>query len=195
MSDPRPEVIDEPERIRALAHPLRLRLLDLLAEQGELTASQCAESTGESVASCSFHLRMLEKYGFIERAEPRGREKPWRRARKGGFQTDVDPDVIGSVAASAELALLAFRNRSLGVQSAFARLTDEDHEWVEATQLADMSFWATAEEAADLGARFGELLEPLRNREDPASRPPGSRRVHAMLTIHSDRPRDTRNPS
>ena len=33
---------------------------------------------GESVASCSYHLRILAKYGFIRPADSRtGREKPW----------------------------------------------------------------------------------------------------------------------
>ena len=57
--------ISEPERVRALAHPLRLALLDFLEDGGEATATRCAEATGESVASCSFHLRILAKYGFM----------------------------------------------------------------------------------------------------------------------------------
>ena len=70
--------ITDPQRIRALTHPLRLELMDVLAEEGAATATRCAELTGESVASCSFHLRMLAKYGYIEPAERTGREKPWR---------------------------------------------------------------------------------------------------------------------
>ncbi|MFP3422024.1 winged helix-turn-helix domain-containing protein, partial [Bacillus sp. SIMBA_161] len=66
------------EQIKALTHPLRLRLMDLLRSGRELTATEAAELTGESVASCSFHLRQLAKFGVVEQAERRGREKPWK---------------------------------------------------------------------------------------------------------------------
>ena len=58
--------IADARSMRALAHPLRLRLLEYLALRGPLTATQCAELVGESPASCSFHLRQLAKYGFVE---------------------------------------------------------------------------------------------------------------------------------
>ena len=93
----------DPERIRALAHPLRLALLDYLDDVGEATATQCAKHTGESVANCSFHLRLLARYGFIEPAEPRGRERPWRpSADRSTFVPDES--VPGSVRAVVELA-------------------------------------------------------------------------------------------
>src|SRR5690606_31380155 len=84
--------ISDPGRIRALAHPLRLELLDHLRDVGEATATECAAQVGESVASCSFHLRMLAKYGFLERAERRGKEKPWRVVGEGSsLQSRPDP--------------------------------------------------------------------------------------------------------
>src|SRR5690606_30942861 len=68
---PRPDLprLDDPARLRALAHPIRLRLIEELGDLGEATATDCARRVGESVASCSFHLRQLEKYGYVERAE------------------------------------------------------------------------------------------------------------------------------
>ena len=80
--DPGGVPVTDPHRIRALAHPLRLALLELLGD-GPATATECAASTGDSVASCSFHLRMLAKYGWIEPAERRGREKPWQLVTQG----------------------------------------------------------------------------------------------------------------
>src|SRR6476661_3980084 len=49
--------------LRALAHPLRWRLIDLLDSTGQATATQCAEALGETVASCAYHLSILGKYG------------------------------------------------------------------------------------------------------------------------------------
>src|SRR5215475_12727832 len=70
--------ISEPRTIRALAHPLRLDLLQLLGASGPATAAQCGRVLGVSQASCSFHLRQLAKYGFVQDAGP-GRDRRERR--------------------------------------------------------------------------------------------------------------------
>jgi DNA-binding transcriptional ArsR family regulator len=68
--------------LRALAHPLRLRLLELAAKEGSITVSGASAHTGESSANCSFHLRLLARHGFLVAAgEGRDRrERPWRIA-------------------------------------------------------------------------------------------------------------------
>src|SRR4030088_3589210 len=69
----------DPRALRALAHPLRLRLLELLVLRGPMTATEAADLLGESPANCSFHLRTLAKYGYVEEAGGgRGRQRPWR---------------------------------------------------------------------------------------------------------------------
>jgi DNA-binding transcriptional ArsR family regulator len=72
--------ISDPKAIRALAHPLRLDLLELLAGGGPATAAQCGRILGASQASCSFHLRQLAKYGLVQDAGPGRdrRERCWR---------------------------------------------------------------------------------------------------------------------
>src|SRR3984885_3140924 len=65
-------------RLRALAHPLRWKLFDIVFREDTATATRCAELTGESVASCSYHLNILGKYGYIEQVPGTGKEKPWR---------------------------------------------------------------------------------------------------------------------
>lgn len=65
--------------LKALTHPLRLRLLGLLRQHGPATASELAVRTGESSASTSYHLRVLAKYAFVAEAEHRdGRERRWQ---------------------------------------------------------------------------------------------------------------------
>ncbi len=188
--EPNEEMINDPERIRAVAHPLRLRLLDLLKDRGELTATECAEATGESVASCSFHLRMLEKYGFIERAEPRGREKPWRLVGTGSYSTEIDPEVPGSLQATVELAKLTFRHRSQGLFAAIERIDHEPQEWLDATRLMNGAFWATAEEAREIADEIHALLGRYIDRDDPERRPAEARRVRVLAAVHSDPPED-----
>src|SRR3954451_9382135 len=73
-------VISDPRAIRALAHPARQRVIDELYNGKVLTATECAEIAGLTPSAMSYHLRALEKWGIIERAEESadGRERPWR---------------------------------------------------------------------------------------------------------------------
>ncbi|WP_307805075.1 winged helix-turn-helix domain-containing protein [Streptomyces sp. VRA16 Mangrove soil] len=60
-------------------HPVRIALLDLLAEVGTLTSTQAAARLGHSSGLCSFHLRQLARHGLIEEAPHDGRrDRPWR---------------------------------------------------------------------------------------------------------------------
>ncbi|MGO1181708.1 MAG: ArsR/SmtB family transcription factor [Micrococcaceae bacterium] len=73
--------ITDPSQMRALAHEVRLEALDeLYATSSPRTATQLAARCGVTAPAMSYHLRVLEKYGFIERAEESadGREKLWR---------------------------------------------------------------------------------------------------------------------
>src|SRR5688500_15548976 len=69
----------DPVALRAYAHPVRMKLVGLLRREGPHTATQAATRLGESVPTCSFHLRQLAKYGLVERAPAAdARERPWR---------------------------------------------------------------------------------------------------------------------
>ena len=72
--------ITDPMTVRALAHPLRLDLLEALITLGPSTAARCGRHLGVSQASCSFHLRQLAKYGFVEEAAggQDRRERVWQ---------------------------------------------------------------------------------------------------------------------
>ena len=69
-----------PEELKALAHPLRMAMYDYLSEHGAATASQLGRHLGESSGQTSYHLRQLEKHGFVEDdpAHERGRDRWWR---------------------------------------------------------------------------------------------------------------------
>jgi DNA-binding transcriptional ArsR family regulator len=75
-------VLSDPSAVRALAHPARLVVIDALYAGKVLTATECAELAGITASAMSYHLRALEKYGLVRRAESRGdaRERPWMRA-------------------------------------------------------------------------------------------------------------------
>jgi DNA-binding transcriptional ArsR family regulator len=72
--------IDKPEQLKALGHPLRLRVLELLAENDEqLTNRELAQRLEVDPGHLHFHVRTLLKAGLIERIKTGyGREKPYR---------------------------------------------------------------------------------------------------------------------
>jgi DNA-binding transcriptional ArsR family regulator len=185
MPEDHPKITD-PQRIRALAHPLRIDLLDLLGTLGEATATECAEHTGASVASCSFHLRMLAKYGYVEPAEPRGREKPWRLVSRSRSVT-ADWDDPSSVAAAEEYATLTVEREFDRVRSWIRQAADEPPEWVEATVITTSSLWLTREELAEISRRIVDSAAPYKSRTaDPAARPEGSRLARLFATTTLD---------
>lgn len=178
--------IYEPERIRALTHPLRLELLDVLGDLGEATATECAEKLGQSVASCSFHLRSLEKHGFIERGEQRGREKPWRVV-PGGWSARPSSELQGSRHAVAELASLFVAREGDRVHRFLAQLDREPEDWVQAVTVTTASFWATAEEMTQLAQELQGITDRYRGRDDDASqRPDGARQSKMLATLNPD---------
>lgn len=178
------QAISDPTSVRALAHPLRLQLLDLLGMESELTATQCAERTGESVASCSFHLRMLAKYGYVVPGEPRGREKPWKLAsRSRTISPDYDdPASVEEVSVFAQLVV----DREAGrLKRWLARAGRELPEWTDATPLTTTSLWLTADEAKEMSTAIMEVHQRFserfrQRRDDPTTRPAGARPVHVL---------------
>ena len=178
--------ITDPERIRALAHPIRLRLLDVLTDRTEATASECAALIGESPASCSFHLRMLEKYGFIERAERRGKEKPWRAVARG-WDMRPDPAEPASLRAVQELAGLGLDAEWSRTRAFFAQADREDDAWVQASTFTRSSFWATVDELAQVSLELQSIAERFAGRvADPSLRPEGARFARVVAVANPD---------
>jgi len=72
--------VDDLATLRALAHPLRLRLLGALRVDGPATASELARRFDETSGSTSYHLRQLARYGYVEEdaEQPSRRERRWR---------------------------------------------------------------------------------------------------------------------
>jgi predicted ArsR family transcriptional regulator len=171
--------LGDPRALRAYAHPLRLALMALLRRDGPQTATQAAQALGESVPSCSFHLRQLAKYGLVEQAGGgRGREKPWQATAMFTGWDAAGPD--DPVAADATQALeLALVKQYFELAARWVRdRPAEPAAWREAAQSGDTTLHLTADELKGLAGRIQDLLRPYLNRStDPASRPAGTRPV------------------
>jgi DNA-binding transcriptional ArsR family regulator len=168
--------IGTPAQLQALAHPVRLRLLEALGRRAA-TATQLARELGESSGSTSYHLRVLGRAGIIEEdvSRRRGRERWWRRPEESLLlpSGSDEPDER-----AAELRLRSyFVERD---EDALRRFVDGETslppEWRESAFIGNWTVWLTPEEANELGARILGLLEPYRARE---GRPESARRLLA----------------
>jgi predicted transcriptional regulator len=173
---PRLEIRD-PKMMRALAHPLRVALIEAItsSDTGTLTATEASELLGESPANCAFHLRTLAKYGFLEEAGGgRGRERPWRM-RYRGFEL-ASPGQDPETRLAAEGVATIFIDRWLTrARERLMRVYGFPAEWQDAAIAWEHYVYLTAQEAKDLTEAIRRVIEPYRDRRDDASlRPPGS---------------------
>ncbi|MFD0368377.1 winged helix-turn-helix domain-containing protein [Streptomyces sp. NPDC059071] len=185
---PRSIQLTDPRALRAYAHPTRMTLVGLLRSEGPFTATRAAELTGESVASCSYHLRILAKYGLVEQAPGgKGREKPWQAtARYTEWPGhSEDPAVAEAADALSGAAIQLYFQRVL---RAVENRRTLPREWQEAEQFGDSLLYLTPEELADLGRRMEELLRPYEDRDaDAARRPEGARPVSVLRIAYLQR--------
>ncbi|WP_170191739.1 ArsR/SmtB family transcription factor [Saccharothrix syringae] len=174
------DLIRDPKALRALAHPFRWKLIAVLSGEGPCTATRCAELTGESVASCSYHLNMLAKYGFVEEVPDQGRQKPWRLARRDQSWSSLGLDQEGALAA--EAASEAFLEQEFAsIRERFRRRELEPEEWRRVVGIDATLNFLTAEEARAALEEVREVLRRHADRVDPDARPDGARPVRFLL--------------
>jgi DNA-binding transcriptional ArsR family regulator len=145
----------------ALAHPLRLRLFELLAT-GPATASQLARKVGESRGSASYHLRVLARMGAIQEDAELGtkRERWWRRADESIILL-TDPDLEGR--AITDRAYSVFYARENDVRRRFVTGEPTD-EWRQNAFVGNWFLELTPEEADALGRQLFALVDEARRR-------------------------------
>ncbi|WEV29946.1 helix-turn-helix domain-containing protein [Streptomyces sp. 71268] len=170
----------DPRALRAYAHPTRMRLVGLLRAQGPCTATRAAGLIGESVASCSYHLRMLAKYGLVEAAGGGwGREKPWRATARFTQWPAYSPEP--ALADAAEAVELAVVKRYSELLSAAIEARTLPRDWQEAGRISDALLYLTAGELSAVQQQIDALLRPFEARGTrPDSRPPGARLVQVI---------------
>jgi len=183
--------LSDAKALRAMAHPVRWKLLEIVKREGTATATQCAKEIGESVASCSYHLNMLAKYDFVEQAEGgQGREKPWRAVylQQGWSDVGMEPDTE----LAAEAASQAFYEYEFELaKQRLAASSMESDEWREALGSHSTNDWLTAQELVEVREAMEAALIPFHERRvNQAARPAGARAVHLFLTYSVAPPRD-----
>jgi DNA-binding transcriptional ArsR family regulator len=177
--------ITDARTFRALTHPVRVALLEELLHGGALTATEASERIGETPTTCSFHLRQLAKYGFVEEAGGgQGRARPWRLTTIGMSMDPASGDREAEMASEAAMRL--FRERQLARYETWrAARGSYPAEWRDAATDSEYVFYLTAGELRQMNAEVHEVLVrwfELDGRVGhPDRRPPGSAPVEALL--------------
>ena len=177
--------LTDPKMMRALAHPARIAIWTHIAMRGSATATECAEVAGLSPSACSYHLRTLARYGFVEEdraAAADGRERPWR-ARLLALTLEEGPDEPAAGRLASRLLAESFRDAA---EETRARYLDRKSEYPADWQAAAGETFSVAhvrpDELDELRAKILEVMAPY-IRLDEAERSPGALPVRIMLDM------------
>jgi DNA-binding transcriptional ArsR family regulator len=171
-------VITDPRAIRALAHPARQRVIDELFNGRVLTATECAELAGLTPSAMSYHLRALEKWGIIQRADESadGRERPWK-APAASLMISSQSTGAGRLASQAMI-----RTAMDAVLEQFVDL-DADDPWDAVSSLSRSRLWLTHDEAQQLGKELSEVVDRFEKKRKVKGRTPGTRQVSTLIAV------------
>jgi DNA-binding transcriptional ArsR family regulator len=174
--------ISDPRAIRALAHPLRLDLLQLLGASGPATAAQCGRALRVSQASCSFHLRQLAKYGFVQDAGP-GRDRRERQWRITSPRLSVRNEAGGDAAVRQELARLVVQHEMQAILEYSQRPDGTDPEWQRKAGVVTGMAVLSPDEAAAVKEQWIALLAPYvaKAEAEGSQIQPGQRHVRYFM--------------
>lgn len=165
--------------LKALAHPLRVQILDTLSQYGPATSSGLAARLGESSGATSYHLRQLAKHDFVREVAGRGsaRERWWERS-PGGITLNVR-EVAGTVAGRAvsDMVMRQWQQNkeSLVMDFLMHGLDVLPGEWTDASTTLTANLRLTVDQlrelTEDLSARINEFGDRYRGKNEPGSRP------------------------
>ena len=185
--------------IGALAHPARVQILGYLMVNGARTATECSVVVGATPSACSYHLRHLERFGLVERADDAGpdeigdrqadgRERRWRTTATG-FSFGGRPSADGRAMAVARHAQVS-ASIDESVRLAHRFLSDADvltGEWRDATTFSTYGLLLSPDELEEMTARIDAIIRPyigLTRVDAPTDAAP----VH--VTLHAFRRND-----
>ncbi|HEU4757534.1 MAG TPA: helix-turn-helix domain-containing protein [Agromyces sp.] len=154
--------------MRAMAHPVRLRILGMLRVDGPATVGMLAERTGEAAGSVSYHVATLAKHGFVEPVPELARdrrERWWRAAHEvTSWQTAEflgDPERHAASDALRRSVLDTYHRELMEALEAEATL---EPEWIAASDSSDGAARLTLEEFGELAADLAAVREKWRGR-------------------------------
>jgi DNA-binding transcriptional ArsR family regulator len=149
--------------LRALAHPLRVRIYDILSQYGPQTASSLAEKLGESSGSTSYHLRALAKQDLIQECTDRGtgRERWWERPVGGVSFANADAMKTPAGRAATQIVMNEFfRNRQEQLMTFMnAGIASAGEKWESGTMISTATARLTPEQSKELSSKIMALID------------------------------------
>jgi DNA-binding transcriptional ArsR family regulator len=177
-----PKLLNDPRALRAIAHPVRTRILDELEASGPARAADIAKELGIPANQASFHLRQLAKYGLVEEAPEEARDRRdrvWRAVARPGYVVSLSrlQEIPGGRSA---VHVFRQQKRAWG-HHVIDRALDTDHPKGSGVfSLSDHALKLTDEEARQLHREIADLVEGWADRtwgRDP------ERRTYLLLQL------------
>lgn len=137
------------QQLRALSHPVRVRMLGMLRIDGPATATLLADRLGLNTGATSYHLRQLAQHGFVvdDPSRGNGRERWWKAAHSETSTGGRPPEGEGG-----EEALDAYLQSVVVVMTELLQRSVEERplmskEWREASTIGDWVIEVTPQRA------------------------------------------------
>jgi DNA-binding transcriptional ArsR family regulator len=176
--------ISDPVIMRALAHPARVAIMEHLGGvPAGATATECALVVSLSPSATSYHLRALDRAGFIEEAPGRGdgRERLWR-ARVRSYSIDAgdsqDPETLAAEEAVIGVFLTREHERALRW---LRQQRSASAAWRRAAFMSDAQILITPDELEELDRRIQALVAPYKRSARELDAPPEARQVSLQV--------------
>lgn len=157
------------EQLKALTHPVRVRMLGMLRIDGPATATTLATRLGLNTGATSYHLRQLAQHGFIVDDESRGsrRERWWKAAHSStnAQREDLPDDASGREVLDAYLqsVVLTYTQQ---LQQAIAERALLPKQWRDASTFSDWTARLTPAQAESFKERLIALLAEMEDDPD-----------------------------
>jgi DNA-binding transcriptional ArsR family regulator len=182
----RRRLLDDPRSIRALAHPLRLELREIVGRSGRITTADAARELGISHGLASHHLHQLAKYGFVEQVNGAdNRERPWQLVATSESYVGIE-DMPGGAAALTVLEQVVAERALANLQDWQERRAGWPAGWREQSGVGRSMIYLTEPELAGLLENIDSLIQEYTEKrplDDVASRPPGSVPVEFTMFV------------
>ena len=184
---PEPSVpVTDVRALRALAHPLRTRLLGLLRLDGPSTATLLGRRVGESSGSTSYHLRQLAAYGFVEELPEHGtgRERWWQaRHRITSWRADEVVGQDGGQQVQEELTRLQVAGHARVLDAWLAQRAGLDPAWTAAASVNDYALRLAPQQARALAEELSAVLDRWLAEHPPDVPADGTELVSVLLDV------------
>jgi DNA-binding transcriptional ArsR family regulator len=177
------DLLLEGPALRALSHPVRVQIIQLLRKHGPGTASQLAGQLGLNSGATSYHLRQLASAGLITEAGDLGnkRDRWWRAVPRALYfgQASLDDDPEAGMAYLNAIAT-AYAERLVEFGYQFPALPPA---WSGAATMSDFPLRLTASESRRLIDGITDVISTFRRDEETGTPPAGAEVVLVQLQV------------